>query len=80
MMLSRRRLVQVPSSLCELTALQTLDLSRNSDLNSLPDAISCLAQLQRLDCCSCALAELPDALSCLTALEVLAVSHNRCSV
>ena len=69
-------LTELPDSLWELTALQSLALSQNG-LITLPEAIGQLTALQSLDLSHNQLTTLPESISRLTALQSLDLSDNQ---
>jgi Leucine-rich repeat (LRR) protein len=69
-------LIELPDSLWELTALQSLNISYNQ-LTALPEAIGQLTQLQSLDISYNQLTALPAAIGQLTQLRSLDISDNQ---
>ncbi|WZZ14442.1 hypothetical protein YC2023_107531 [Brassica napus] len=64
-----RRLVILPTSMCKLKHLETLNLSGCSSLEHFPDLSRKMKCLKSLDLCRTAIKELPSSISYLTALE-----------
>jgi internalin A len=69
-------LTELPESLSQLTALQSLNLSYNQ-LTALPESLGQLTALQSLDISENQLTALPESLSQLTALQSLNLSSNQ---
>ncbi len=61
------------SDISRLVNLTSLSLMHNTGVTCLPESISCLQKLERLEVDSCPLIHLPESVSCLQALEVLEV-------
>lgn len=66
----------LPAQIGELSGLKVLDLSNNSELVRLPEAIGSLKKLQKLILKDCNLLELPESLAELQALENLNLLDN----
>ena len=78
--LSRHKLKKVPDKVLALSRLHTLDLSENSGLKKLPDALGAAmsGRLRTLNLSACAFRPaLPPIVGALVALETLDISHNR---
>jgi Leucine-rich repeat (LRR) protein len=74
--LRNMELTELPDSLWQLTALQSLDLSYNK-LAALPEALGQLSALQSLVLGENQLTALPEALGQLTALQTLYLLDNK---
>ncbi|GIL88583.1 hypothetical protein Vretimale_19082 [Volvox reticuliferus] len=74
--LGTNKLTEVPAQLCELTALQILNLMAN-ELEHLPEGIGNLRSLRLLGLKSNKLTELPSSVSKLTSLVELFITNNR---
>ncbi|GLI66354.1 hypothetical protein VaNZ11_010126 [Volvox africanus] len=74
--LGTNKLTEVPVQLCELTALQILNLMAN-ELEHLPESIGNLHNLRLLGLKSNKLTELPSSVSKLTSLVELFITNNR---
>ncbi|KAL8101932.1 hypothetical protein AgCh_033727 [Apium graveolens] len=73
-----RRLVTLPDTICDLTALEILRISYCTSLSTLPDSIRRLSKLVELRLTSNeGLKTLPDSICSLRALEVLSVDQCR---